>query len=117
MLMPGKNDRAEGVDRSSLLRRRLGEGLRDGAVDLLAKNAENFRDAQIGPERLRIGERSDLAAGIEMLRETGDVGIRVGSDAGVVLVVVFRRDGVLGALVPIEIGDGLIGDEDRRCRD
>ncbi len=52
---------------AELLRR---EGLVDRAVDLFANEAENFGDAEIRRQRLRIGDRGDLAAGVEVLRET-----------------------------------------------
>ena len=50
---------AEGVD-THLLRR---EGLCDRAINPLAKDSQYFRHTQIRPQRLRIGERSDLTAG------------------------------------------------------
>ena len=46
---------------------------------------------KLGLQGLRIGERSDLAAGIEMLGEAGDVGVSVGSEAGIVLIIVLGR--------------------------
>ena len=57
--------------------------------------------------------RRDLAAGVQMLREAGDAGVGVGSDAGIVLIVVLEGDGVFGGGDPVEIGDGLIGLEVR----
>jgi hypothetical protein len=85
-----------------------GEGLRDGAVDLFADVAEDFDDAEIGFDDLRVGDARYLATGVEMLREAGGAGVGVGSDAGIVLIVVLESDGVLCGGDPIEIGDCLI---------
>ena len=109
-----KERRAKSVDRrcAGLTGKRLWrEGLSYGAVNLLAKNSEHFRNAQVRPEGLRIGQRRDLAAGIETLRKARNAGVSVGCDARIMLIIVFCRYGVLGASVPIEIGDGLIGGE------
>ena len=102
----GKEGRAESVDGgvgggcageagnigAKLLR---SEGLVDGAVDLFANEAEDFDDAEIRFDDLRVGDARDLASGIEMLRETGEAGVGVGSDAGIVLIVILQGDSVL----------------------
>ena len=87
------------------------ERLSDRAVDLLAKNAEDFHDAQIRPQGLRVGERGNLTAGVKMLRETGDIRVGVRSGSGVELIIVFGGERVLDALVPVEIRDRLVGGE------
>ena len=68
------------------------------------------RCSNSGRSVLRIGERSHLTAGIEMLCEPGNVGIGVRRGGGVVLIVVFGRKGILGALVPVEIRHRLVGE-------
>src|SRR6267154_479888 len=46
-----------------------------------------------------------------MLSESSDAGIGVGRDAGIVLIVILGGERVLGALVPVEVRDSLIGNE------
>src|SRR5579863_4627819 len=46
-----------------------------------------------------------------MLIEAGEAGVGIGSDGGIVLVVILEGDGVFGSGVPIEIGDGLMSEE------
>ena len=101
----GEEGRAEGVNGgigggcagetlnvgAELLR---GEGLLDGAVDLFTDEAEDFDDAEIGFHDLGVGDGGDLAAGVEILGEAGRAGIGVGSDAGIVLIVILERDSV-----------------------
>jgi hypothetical protein len=86
----GEEGRAESVDGgvgggcagkllnvgSKLLRR---EGLRDGAVDLFADEAEDFDDAEIRFDDLRVGDAGYLASGVEMLSEAGRAGAMLGS--------------------------------------
>jgi len=84
------------------------EGLLDGAVELFTDEAEDFDDAEIGFHDLGVGDGSDLAAGVQILGEAGRAGKGVGSDAGIVLIVVLKRDGVGWSGNPIEVGDYLI---------
>lgn len=64
------------------------ERLVNGAIDLFANEAENFRYAESRRKSLRIGDGGHLAAGIQMLGEPGRTRIGVRGDAGVVLVIV-----------------------------
>ena len=97
------------LDEAGKLRR--SEWLTNRAVDLLSNEAKHFRDAEVGRQHLRVGDRGDLATGIETLRKSRHSGIRVGRNAGIVLVVILQREGVLGVDDPVEIADRLIGDE------
>ena len=72
---------------------------------------EDFDDAQMGCQGLRIGDGRHLAAGVQMLRKSRDARIGKRSGGGIVLVVIFQRQDILRARGPIEVGDGLIGDE------
>ena len=60
---------------------------------------------------MRVGDARDLAAGVEMLGEAGRAGVGVGSNAGIMLIVVLEGERVFGIDDPIEVGDGLIGEE------
>ncbi len=88
-----------------------GKRLAYRAVRLLANESESFRDAQIRPDDLRVAERDHLAACVEMLRKASDRGIRKRSGGRIVLVVILGRKRVSRVGVPIQIGDGLVGDE------
>ena len=92
------------------------ERLSDRAVNFFANEAENFGHVEVGRNDLGVGDGGDLAAGIEMLSEPGHAGISVGSDAGIVLVVILQRQSVLGVDDPIEVADRLIGQEIRGAR-
>ena len=119
---PGEVGRTERVD-SGVSKRSAGEALNvrakllrserlvDGAIDFFANETEDFDDAEIRFEELRVGDARDLAAGIEMLRESGRTGVRIGSDAGIVLIVILEGESVFGIDDPVEVGDGLMGEE------
>ncbi len=87
------------------------EGLADGAVDLFANEAEDFGDAEVGLQRLRVHDRGDLAAGVEILREARRFGVGEGRGGRVVLVVILERERVFGIDDVVDVGDGLVGDE------
>ncbi len=93
---------------AELLRR---ERLSHGAVDLFTDEAKDFDDAEIGAQKLGVGDRGDLAACVEVLGEATESGVGVGRGGGIVLVVILEGEGVFGIDDPIEIGDGLIGEE------
>src|SRR5258708_23152175 len=87
------------------------EGLRNGAIDFFAKEAENFRDAQVWRKRLCIRDRGHLAAGIQMLCESERTGISVRGDAGAVLLIVFTGKCVLAINDPIKIRARLVSEK------
>ena len=56
----------------------------------------------------RVGDGGDLRAGIEVLGESGDAGVGVGRDRGIVLVEVLEAQRVLCRGVVIEVGHGRV---------
>src|ERR1700730_9044670 len=63
-----------------------------------------------------MAERGHLAARVEVLSKARDRRVSVGSSSRVVLVVIFSGEGMRRAGIPIQIRDGLIGQEIRCAR-
>ena len=83
------------------------EGLLVVGPDLLANEAHGLRGAEVGLDEVGVDDGEDLRAGVEMLGESGNAGVGVGSEGRIVLVEVLQRDGVFRGGVVVEIGDAM----------
>src|SRR6202022_4261735 len=99
-----KNRRTECVDAYRLSR----EGLGNRAEYFLADEAEDFGDAEVRREGLRVGNACDLAAGVQVLVDPFDGGKPERRGGGIVLVVILQRQGVFGGGEVVQVRDSLI---------
>ena len=113
----GEVVRSEHVDRSgagSAAGNGAGpEGLFIVAPVLFADEAERLSGAEVRPEHKGIGDGGDLRAGVEMLGETGDVGVSVGGEGRIVLVKVLQAERVFFGGVVVNVGHGQVRHEPR----
>ena len=62
---------------------------------------------RFGLDDVGVGDGGDLRAGVEVLGETGNAGVGVRRECGIVLVVVLEREVSLRVGIPVKIGDCL----------
>ena len=81
------------------------------AKSFFANEAENLGNAQVRLYDLSVAQGNYLAARIQTLRKTCNLRVRVWSGCRIMLIVIFggKRMGRIG--IPIQIRDGLMGQE------